>query len=57
MLSRMADDGILGGLSNARLEGASTDRDGDRVILVAVTERRTRADIERYATSLTKAIG
>jgi glycine dehydrogenase subunit 1 len=57
VLSRMADDGILGGLSNARLEGASTDRDGDRVILVAVTERRTRADIERYATSLTKAIG
>jgi glycine dehydrogenase subunit 1 len=54
VLSRMADDGILGGLSDAALGGTV---DGDRVILVAVTERRTRADIERYVTSLTKAIG
>jgi glycine dehydrogenase subunit 1 len=55
VLSRMAEDGILGGLSSAALN--DDDRDGDRVILVTVTERRTRADIERYATSLTKAIG
>jgi glycine dehydrogenase subunit 1 len=54
VLSRMADDGILGGLSMAALEDGASE---DRIILVTATERRTRSDIERYATSLTKAIG
>jgi len=59
VLARMAEDGILAGLSTTALnEGPiSAHCDSDRVILATVTERRTRDDIDRYVTSLTKAVG
>jgi glycine dehydrogenase subunit 1 len=59
VLSRMADNGILGGLSTQALnsDGPIDVRcEGDRVILVTATERRTKADIDFYVKTLTKAI-
>jgi glycine dehydrogenase subunit 1 len=59
VLSRMAENGILGGLSTAALNGdgpIDAQSDTDHVILVTATERRTRADIELYAKTLAKAI-
>jgi glycine dehydrogenase subunit 1 len=59
VLSRMADNGILGGLSTQALnsDGPIDARcESDRVILVTATERRTKADIDLYVKTLTKAI-
>jgi glycine dehydrogenase subunit 1 len=59
VLSRMADNGILGGLSTASLNSDSpidAQCETDHVILVTATERRTKADIDRYVKTLTKAI-
>ena len=59
VLSRMAENGILGGLSTAALNGdgpIDAQSETDHVILVTATERRTRADIELYAKTLAKAI-
>ncbi len=60
VLSRMAEEGILGGLSVEALNSdGSDDARGpdDHEILVTTTERRTRAHIELYAKTLAKAIG
>jgi glycine dehydrogenase subunit 1 len=60
VLSRMAEQGILGGLSTEALNsGGLVDAkcETDHVILVTTTERRTRSDIELYVKSLAKAIG
>jgi glycine dehydrogenase subunit 1 len=60
VLSRMAEQGILGGLSVEALNSDGSDEakgGDDHVILVTTTERRTRAHIELYATTLAKAIG
>ena len=59
VLSRMADSGILGGLSIEALNSdGAFDAPGetDHVILVTATERRTRSDIELYAKTLAKAL-
>jgi glycine dehydrogenase subunit 1 len=59
VLSRMADNGILGGLSVEALgSDGPVDAEGesDHVILVTATERRTRSDIELYAKMLAKAL-
>jgi glycine dehydrogenase subunit 1 len=59
VLSRMAEHGILGGLSTAALNSdgpIDAQCDTDHVILVTATERRTRADIELYVKTLSKAI-
>jgi glycine dehydrogenase subunit 1 len=59
VLSRMAEHGILGGLSTEALNSdGPLDAQGetDQVILATATERRTRADIELYVKTLTKAV-
>jgi glycine cleavage system pyridoxal-binding protein P len=59
VLSRMADNAILGGLSIEALNGDGPIEamdESDHVILVTATERRTRSDIELYATTLAKAV-
>jgi len=52
LIERLADEGFLAGIS---LDDTYTDarRDG---LLVAVTERRTRAEIDSFADSFTKAL-
>ena len=60
VLTSMADDGVLGGLAVAGLtsgEDLSIDNDIDRVLLVTVTERRTKEEIDRYVEVLRKAVG
>jgi hypothetical protein len=59
VLSRMADNGFLGGLSTEALNGdgpVDAQCETDDVILVTVTERRTKSDIDLYVKTLTKAI-
>ncbi len=51
VIERMADEGFLAGIS---LEGAVEG--GEFGLLVAVTERRTREEIDAFVTSLTKAV-
>jgi glycine dehydrogenase subunit 1 len=54
VVERMADEGFLAGVSLADLAGSEQDY-GDG-LLVAVTERRTKAQIDRYAEALGKVI-
>jgi glycine dehydrogenase subunit 1 len=59
VLSRMAENGILGGLSTEALNSdgpIDAQCETDHVILVTATERRTRDDIELYAKTLAKAL-
>ena len=59
MLDRMASDGVLGGLSVSALTGgadASVGHEIENVILVTVTERRTREQIDHYVDALRKAL-
>jgi glycine dehydrogenase subunit 1 len=51
VIERMADEGFLAGIS---LEGDVEG--GEFGLLVAVTERRTREEIDAFVTSLTKAV-
>jgi len=55
-VERMADAGFLAGipLAGAFDDGASDD--GNHGLLVAVTERRTRDEIDAYVTALAKAV-
>ncbi len=58
VLSRLADEGFLGGVSAATLEhGPARTEEGplERVVVVAVTERRTRAEIDAFAAAFGKA--
>jgi glycine cleavage system P protein (glycine dehydrogenase) subunit 1 len=58
VVSRMADDGVLAGLALDALVGPadpSIDRPED-VLLVAVTERRTRAELDHYVNALRGAL-
>jgi hypothetical protein len=55
----MAENGILGGLSTQALNSdgpIDAQCETDHVILVTATERRTKADIDHYVKTLTKAI-
>jgi lysozyme family protein len=56
----MANDGVLGGVSVAALTGGpdpSIEGDLEDVLLVTVTERRTKEEIDRYVEVLRKAVG
>jgi glycine dehydrogenase subunit 1 len=60
VLLTMANDGVLGGVAVAALTSGrdpSIDGDNDDVLLVTVTERRTKEEIDRYVEVLRKAIG
>ena len=59
VISNMAHDGVLGGISAAALcdgDDPSVERDIDEVILVTVTERRTRSEIDHYVDVFKKAV-
>jgi hypothetical protein len=51
----MATNGVLGGLSVKALHDEVTGED-DNVILVAVTEKRTKDQIDNYVHLLRKAV-
>ncbi|MGP0029549.1 MAG: aminomethyl-transferring glycine dehydrogenase subunit GcvPA [Acidimicrobiales bacterium] len=60
-ISRLADEGYLGGLALADLVGDGGDEgisaaDAEHGLLVAVTERRTRAEVEGLARTLDKVV-
>ena len=60
ILLTMAGDGVLGGVALAALTSgpdASIEGDVDDVLLVTVTERRTKEEIDRYVEVLRKAVG
>jgi glycine dehydrogenase subunit 1 len=52
VLARLADEGFLGGVAAASLSG---DDALSNTVVVAVTERRTRAEIDAFATAFAKA--
>ena len=59
VLAAMADEGILGGLAVAALAGGpdASLADGiESAILVTVTERRTRAELDHYASVMRKVV-
>jgi len=58
-LSSMANDGVLGGLAVAALSDGpdpSIDDHIEQVMIVTVTERRTREEIDHYVDALRKAV-
>jgi glycine dehydrogenase subunit 1 len=59
VLSRLADEGFLGGIaasSLAAVSDASVDVGArEHTIVIAVTERRTRAEIDAFASAFSKA--
>jgi glycine dehydrogenase subunit 1 len=60
VLLTMASDGVLGGVAVSALtsgEDPSIDGDIENVLLVTVTERRTRDEIDHYVEILRKAVG
>jgi len=60
VLLTMANDGVLGGVAvSALTSGDDTSIDGDieNVLLVTVTERRTKDEIDHYVEILRKAVG
>jgi glycine dehydrogenase subunit 1 len=60
VLADLAEEGILGGLALSELTGgpdASLPGNLDDVIVLTVTERRTREDLDRYADVLAKVVG
>ncbi len=54
VVERMADEGFLAGVPVGLVDGVVTD--GDDALLVAVTERRTKAEIDAYAATLEKVV-
>ena len=60
VLDRLADEGFLGGVSVAALtggpDGSLPDDDIDQAIVIAVTERRTRLEIDQFAAAFAKAV-
>jgi glycine dehydrogenase subunit 1 len=60
-VARLADEGYLGGLALADLVGAGGDAsisndEAEHGLLVAVTERRTRAEVEGFVRTLDKVV-
>jgi hypothetical protein len=60
-IERLADEGYLGGLALTDLVGADGDGSIDRDdavhgLLVAVTERRTRAEVDGFVRTLDKVV-
>jgi glycine dehydrogenase subunit 1 len=59
VLSALADEGILGGVAVRSLVGdvdPSIAGDTSNIVLIAVTERRTRDELDRYASVLRKVL-
>lgn len=54
VVERMADEGFLAGVPLA--DGATTGSDHGPALLVAVTERRTRAEIDAYAATMGRVL-
>jgi glycine dehydrogenase subunit 1 len=60
VLLTMANDGVLGGVAAAALtmgDDASIDHGIENVLIVTVTERRTKEEIDHYVEVLRKAVG
>jgi glycine dehydrogenase subunit 1 len=55
VLARLADEGFLGGVAASRLDPSGPPGVDEHTIVVAVTERRTRAEIDAYAAAFAKA--
>ena len=59
-IERMADEGFLAGVALDELtgggDGSVSAADAARGLLVALTERRSRAEIDRYVAALDKAV-
>jgi glycine dehydrogenase subunit 1 len=60
-VARLADEGFLGGLALADLVGAQgdgslSDQEAECGLLVAVTERRTRSEVEGFVRTLDKVV-
>jgi glycine dehydrogenase subunit 1 len=59
VLARLADEGFLGGVAAASMageeDGSLSAGTASNTIVIAVTERRTRAEIEAFATAFGKA--
>ena len=57
VVDRLAEDGFLAGVPVGLAHGVVTDeREGHDGLLVAATERRTRAQIDAYAAAMEKAL-
>jgi len=57
VVDRLAEDGFLAGVPVGLAQGVVTDeREGHDGLLVAATERRTRAQIDAYAAAMEKAL-
>jgi glycine dehydrogenase subunit 1 len=60
VLERLADQGFLGGVAARSLtggpDGSLRDDEIDNTVVVAVTERRTRSEIDQYAAAFAKAV-
>ncbi len=59
VIAAMAEDGVLAGLAVSSLTGGddpSVAGDTSRVLLVAVTERRTAEELHRYVEAMRKAV-
>ena len=61
MVERLAEDGFLAGVALDGLVGPAGDGSVDAEaaahgLLVAVTERRTRAEIDAYVAAMDKAV-
>ncbi|MDQ1359322.1 MAG: glycine dehydrogenase subunit 1 [Acidimicrobiaceae bacterium] len=57
VIERMAEEGFLAGVPVGLTDGVACDEgDGRNGLLVAVTERRTRAQIDAYAAALEKVM-
>lgn len=55
VVDRMADEGFLAGVPVGLVDGVVTDGPGDG-LLIAATERRTRAEIDAFAEAMEKVI-
>ena len=58
LVERMQEEGFFAGLPLVRLapELAPAGAKAERVILVAVTEKRTRAELDRYVDSMKRIL-
>ncbi len=59
VISKMADEGILAGIAVRALAGerdASLATDNENVLLISVTERRTRSELDRYVKILERVV-
>jgi glycine dehydrogenase subunit 1 len=59
VLERLAGEGFLGGLALSALggpDGSVIANDWEHTLIIAVTERRTKFEIDEFATAFAKAV-